>query len=61
MESLVDTPSSLEKIVGIDVSQKGLIRAAKVCYHGAYDILVLNLRPLPFSVYVIDEVDYCQE
>ncbi|XP_057246979.1 small RNA 2'-O-methyltransferase isoform X3 [Beta vulgaris subsp. vulgaris] len=30
LESLVDTPSSLEKIVGIDVSQKGLIRAAKV-------------------------------
>ncbi|KAL2930494.1 Small RNA 2'-O-methyltransferase, partial [Bienertia sinuspersici] len=30
LESLVDTPSSLEKIVGIDLSQKGLIRAAKV-------------------------------
>ncbi|KNA23782.1 hypothetical protein SOVF_021960 isoform B [Spinacia oleracea] len=30
LESLVDTPSSLENIVGIDISQKGLIRAAKV-------------------------------
>ncbi|XP_021724803.1 LOW QUALITY PROTEIN: small RNA 2'-O-methyltransferase-like [Chenopodium quinoa] len=30
LESLVNTPSSLEKIVGIDISQKGLIRAAKV-------------------------------
>lgn len=30
LESLVDTPSSLEKIVGIDLSQKGLTRAAKV-------------------------------
>lgn len=30
LEALVDTPSSLERIVGIDVSQKGLIRAARV-------------------------------
>lgn len=30
LDSLMDTPSSLEKIVGIDISQKGLIRAAKI-------------------------------
>ncbi|XP_057544786.1 small RNA 2'-O-methyltransferase [Amaranthus tricolor] len=30
LESLLDKPSSLEKIVGVDLSQKGLIRAAKV-------------------------------
>ncbi|KAL9224853.1 hypothetical protein vseg_000848 [Gypsophila vaccaria] len=30
LDSLVDAPSSLQKIVGIDLSHKGLIRAAKV-------------------------------
>ncbi|KAK9714443.1 hypothetical protein RND81_06G094900 [Saponaria officinalis] len=30
LESLVDTPSSLKKIVGVDLSHKGLVRAAKV-------------------------------
>ena len=30
LESLLDYPTSLEKIIGVDISQKGLARAAKV-------------------------------
>ncbi|KAH9606949.1 hypothetical protein KSS87_009343 [Heliosperma pusillum] len=30
LDSLIDIPSSLEKIIGVDLSQKGLVRAAKI-------------------------------
>ncbi|GAB4840701.1 hypothetical protein Ancab_021468 [Ancistrocladus abbreviatus] len=32
LDSLIDCPTTLEKIVGVDISQKGLIRAAKILH-----------------------------
>ncbi|GMH01422.1 hypothetical protein Nepgr_003261 [Nepenthes gracilis] len=32
LDSLIDHPTSLEKIVGVDISQKGLVRAARILH-----------------------------
>lgn len=52
LDSLLDHATSLEKIVGVDISRKGLTRAAKVSFNVCFYELYLQRLWKSFQILV---------